>query len=215
MNSLENSIRDAETEWLEKWTAGPTERRSSLVHPGSQAPNLTMPDENGSDRQLSEFWATGPALIMFWRHFGCSCGFDRAERLAAESDAYRKVNLTPVIVAQGEPERAAQYKATHNIEFPILCDPNHQAYEAYGVEQWDVEQVLLGTPSEWWTHPHELGIQLQDERRKQGKPVVDDPWRATAEFVVGTSGTIRLSYDYQECEDYPEPELLTMAALLS
>jgi hypothetical protein len=44
---------------------------------------------------------------------------------------------------------------------------------------------------------------------------VDDPWRAVGEFVIGSDGTVRLSYAYQYCEDFPPPELLTTAALLA
>lgn len=205
----------AEAEWLEKWAAGPTGARSSLMTPGTSAPNLSLPDETGLERHLAEFWADGPALIMFWRHFGCSCGVARADRLASEYDSYREGHLTPVIIAQGEPDIDARYKADHEIPCPVLSDPRHVAYEAYGVRQWAVEQVLFDAPPEYWTHSHELGAAFQEERRQQGRVPVNDPWRATAEFVVGSSGVIRLAYDYQHCEDYPDPRVLITAGLLS
>jgi len=186
-----------------------------LMRPGTDAPNLSLPDETGLDRHLAEFWADGPALIMFWRHFGCSCGVARADRLAAEYDSYRQANLTPVIIAQGEPDVAAAYKVDHDIPCPVLSDPRHATYEAYGVRQWAVEQVLFDAPPEYWAHTRELGAAFQDDRRQQGRPPVNDPWRATAEFVVGSNGTIRLAYDYQHCEDYPDPRVLTTAARLS
>ena len=63
-----------------------------------------MLDHTGAVRTLSEFWSERPALLMFWRHFGCGCGFDRAARLNEEYDAYRAVGLRPVILALGEPE---------------------------------------------------------------------------------------------------------------
>jgi hypothetical protein len=72
-----------------------TERAPALLSFGMPAPDLTLPDETGTPRRLSEFWTAAPALVMFWRHFGCSCGVARAERLIAEIDAYREVNLTP------------------------------------------------------------------------------------------------------------------------
>ena len=174
-----------------------------------------LPDHTGEPVRLSDLWSTGPALLLFWRHFGCTCGVERAERPATEYGAYSVAGLTPIIVSQGESERAAVYRSTHNIATPILCDPDRSAYRAYGVGQWSVEQVLFDAPAEYWNHPHQLGVEFQDARREQGRPPVDDPWLAAAEFVVGSDGIIRLSYAYQYCEDYPDSRVLTTAARLS
>lgn len=135
-SGLQDTVTAAESNWLKRWAKGPTERASTLLSAGTPAPALTLPDETGTPRRLSEFWTGGPALVMFWRHFGCSCGVARAERLIAECDAYRKANLTPVIIAQGQPNRAARYQAAHAIPCAILSDPDLEAYRAFGVGQW-------------------------------------------------------------------------------
>lgn len=215
MNDLQDAVSAAEFSWRERWAEGPTEESSMLLTAGTLAPNLTMPDDTGKVRRLAEFWANSPTLIMFWRHFGCACGVTRSQRLIAELEVFRQANLTPVIIAQGEPERAAAYKSEHGIPCALLCDPDLDAYRAFGVGQWAVEQVLFDAPPEYWPHPRELGVEFQDRRRREGRPPVDDPWRATAEFVVGTHGIIRLGYSYQYCEDYPDPRVLTTAARLS
>lgn len=44
---------------------------------------------------------------------------------------------------------------------------------------------------------------------------VDDPWRATAEFVIGTDATVRLSHLYQYREDLPDPLVPTAAIQLA
>lgn len=215
MSDLQNAQLAAESEWLDKWTEGPGEKASTLLSRGTPAPDLVLSDHAGSVRHLAEFWAEGPALIMFWRHFGCSCGARRAERLIAEYSTYRDANLTPVIITQGEPERTEIYRTAHAIPCPMLCDPNHDAYRTFGVGHWAVERVLFDAEPEYWTHSRKIGIEFQDVRRLQGRTPVDDPWRATAEFVVGANGLIRLAWDYQHCEDYPEPLVLTTAARLS
>jgi hypothetical protein len=152
---------------------------------------------------------------MFWRHFGCGCGVDRAARLAAELDGYRSVGLTPVIVGQGDPGRASEYRARYELQVPILVDPDFAAYRAYGVGHWPVERILYDAPPDLWTHSRQLGARLQEARRQAGRPLVDDPWRAAAEFVVGPGGMVRLPYLYQYCEDWPDPRVLTTAAQLS
>jgi AhpC/TSA family protein len=93
----------AEAEWLDGWTAGPTEDQGSGLPAGAKAPDLALADHTGKERLLSEFWAGQPALLMFWRHFGCGCGVARAERLKTEYKDYLDAGLNPVIVALPTP----------------------------------------------------------------------------------------------------------------
>jgi peroxiredoxin len=206
---------EAESEWLEGWTSGPTEPEGFGLPKGSKAPDLVLADHTGEKRQLSEFWADQVVLLMFWRHFGCGCGVDRAKRLLDEYPAYEAAGIQPVIITQGEPTRAAAYRDQHGLLCPVLCDPGHQAYRAYGIGQWSVERVLFDAPEEFWAHPHDLGADFQDSRREEGRPLVDDPWRAVAEFVIGSDGVVRLPHLYQHCEDFPEPLVFTAAARLA
>jgi len=211
MTSLAALRTAAEREWLDRWAAGPTEPGGSALAAGSPAPDLTLLDDGGRLRRLSDYWAGGPALVMFWRHFGCGCGVERAARLRAEWPAYVAAGLTPVVVSQGEPARAAAYRAEHDLPCPVLCDPDHHAYRAYGLGHWDVEHVLFDAPEEFWDHPRAAGAAFQAERRRAGRAPVDDPWRAVAEHVV-VDGTVRFTHAYQHCEDFPEPRVLTTAA---
>lgn len=213
--TLEGLTAEAESEWLALFTAGPSEPEGAGLRGGTAAPDLVLVDHSGTNRSISEFWADQPALLMFWRHFGCGCGIDRAKRLLEEYPAYRQAGINPVIIAQGEPPRAAAYRDQLGLPCAVLCDPDHDAYRAYGIGHWSVERVLYDAPTEYWAHPHGLGASLQDERRAEGRPLVDDPWRATAEFVISTNGVVRLSHLYQYCEDFPEPLVLSAAAHLA
>jgi peroxiredoxin len=214
MTMFEELTTAAEAEWLEGWTAGPIETEGRCLAAGSRAPDLRLLDHRGEEHALSEYWADQPALLVFWRHFGCNCGLARAERLKAEWTRYQDVGLNPVIVAQGEPARAAAYRNEQDLPCSILCDPDHEVYRAYGIGQWPVERILAAAPPEYWAHPRDLGVSFQDGRRDEGRPPVDDPWRAVGEFVIDSAGVVRLSYSYQYCEDFPPPELLTTATRL-
>jgi peroxiredoxin len=210
--AVEELTASAELEWLERWSAGPVEPEGRGVTQGSRAPDLALPDETGTLRQLSEFWQSGPALLVFWRHFGCGCGADRAQRLVAEYSELVAAGLTPVVIGQGEPPRAAAYRTAYGLPGPVLSDPDHAAYRAYGLGQWSPERVLYDAPDIYLDHTRALGAEFQAERRFSGRPLVDDPWRATGEFVVRTDGTVALPYVYQYCEDFPDSRLLTAAA---
>jgi peroxiredoxin len=215
MKTLEELTDAAQQNWLASWTSGPVEAEGPGLAKGTLARDLVLLDDTGVERRLSEFWGAQPALLMFWRHFGCGCGAARARRLVAEYPSYVEAGLAPVIIAQGEPARAAAYRERHGLPCPILSDPDHQAYRAYGLGQWSVERILYDASPEYLNHEHELGRRFQADRAATGTPLVDDPWRAVGEFVIGTDGRVRLPYLYQYCEDFPEPRVLTTAARLS
>lgn len=215
--SIDHLIDEAESEWLERWTEGPTELAWEQLPPqvGDAAPDADLPDHTGTVRRLRDTWAERPALLLFWRHFACSCGMDRVGRLRDELDDYHDAGAEVVLVGQGEPERAAAYREEQGLDAPILCDPDLDTYRAYGLLQFQVPQVLFDAPEEFWSHDREHGEQLCSARRESGRPMVDDPWRQPGEFVVATDGTIRLAYRWQYCEDYPDPRVLTSAISLA
>ena len=212
MEATERLTEDAEKEWLETRVAGPGNKRSKLLDPGTSAPDLELLDHTGVSRRLSSFWSDGPALLMFWRHFGCGCGLDRSSRLNDEYEDYLAAGINPVIIGQGEPERAAEYREKYGITCPILCDPEFAAYSAYGLANFGVEQILYDAPEETWDHSMEIGLDFQEARRAINRPLVDNPWMSTGEFLVDPSGTIRVSYAYQYCEDFPDPRVFLVAA---
>ena len=184
----------AELEWLERWSAGPIEPEGNGVPQWSPAPDLALPDETGTLRHLSEFWQSGPAVLLFWRHFGCGCGADRARRLVSEYSELVAAGLTPVVIGQGEPPRAAAYRTAHALPCPVLSDPDHAAYRAYGLGQWSPERVLYDAPAMYLDHTRALGGEFQAERRVSGRLLVDHPGRASGE------------------KDFPDSRLLTAAA---
>ena len=202
----------AEKEWLETWVAGPGEKRSKVLDVGTSAPELELLDCTGTSHRLSSFWSEGAALFMFWRHFGCGCGVDRASRLNDEYADYKAAGINPVIIGQGEPERAAAYKEEHKIDCPILCDPDFTAYSAFGLSNFGIEQLLYDAPEETWCHSKEIGMDFQKARRAINRPLVDNPWLSPGEFLVGQGGTIRVSYTYQYCENFPDPRIFLTAA---
>jgi peroxiredoxin len=213
MSSVEEQTRAAESEFIELWARGPTNRRWSELPPqvGDAAPDLQLEDSSGNQVSLSDFWAERPALLLFWRHFGCGCGADRATRLGQEYRDYVEAGANVVLIGQGEPERSAVYAQAHGIECPVLCDPAYRAYESYGLREGQVEQLLFDAPQEFWSHSREVGQQFQQARRESGRSLVDNPWLLPGEFVIERSGMIRLAYRYQYCEDFPNPLVLAGA----
>lgn len=210
---MTDSSEAADREWLEGWLAGPTRLRWDTlpVQAGDPAPDLEMPDASGDSVRLSDLWTDGPALVLFWRHFGCSCGMDRAARLREEYDDYLAAGATVTLVGMGEPERAAAYAEGQRLKCRILCDPGREAYSAYGLLEGDTPHVLFDAPDAFLRREAPVGRELQDSRRGSDRALVDNPWQLPGEFVIDAGGVIRLVYRYQYCEDYPDPRVLTAA----
>jgi peroxiredoxin len=209
----DKQIEAAEAEWLDLWKQGPTRLRWTEVplQVEDLAPDFELKDTSGKLVHLSDFWSNGPALILFWRHYGCSCGVDRAKLLQNEYADYIKLGASVVVIGQGDPERSKDYSEKHDIPCPVLCDPTYQVYEAYDLLEGKPSQIIYDAPDEYLRIDYETGAQLQQSRQGTEGALVDSPWQLPGEFVVDQSGIIRLAHRYQHCEDWPNPSILIPA----
>lgn len=191
----------AEQRWLENWRRGPSRRLWTEVplQPGAAAPDLELLDSGGRPVRLSSIWANAPALLLFWRHWGCGCGVGRAEQLREQHSKLVDTGANIVLIGQGEPERAAWYQQAFEVPVPILVSVDGSAYRAFGLLEMS-PWLLLGEPKlpmsefESWIPEH----------RQKGRPVADNPFLLPGEFVVDTTGRLVLTYRYQYCDNYPD-----------
>jgi peroxiredoxin len=200
----------ASREWLDHWRAGPTRERWTELPPqrGDRAPDLELLEaRTGEPLPLSRLWADGPALLLFWRHFGCSCGRDRAERLRRELPGYVAAGATVALIGQGEQDRTLVYASANDLPetVALLCDPAEEAYRAYGLLEGGPAEVLFDAPDEYLTCHPDIGVGMAAERRALARPVVDNPWLLPGEFVVDPDGRLVTTYRFQFCEHWIDP----------
>lgn len=210
MSNLERQIADAEKESFDFWKNGPTRTRwnKTPLQAGDAAPDFELLDSTGKTLKLSSFWNGKPALLLFWRHYGCSCGRDRAVRLQNEYAQCLELGANVVVIGQGEPERAAVYAERNKIPCAVLCDPTFKVYQAYDLLEGKPSQILFDAPDEYLKCDINAGKQLYESRHGTERAMVDSPWQLPGEFVVDKNGIIRLAYRYQYCEDWPNPLVL-------
>jgi peroxiredoxin len=199
-------------QWLNHWRTGPTRRRWTdvPVQVGDAAPSLDLVEaRSGERRALSSMWDGGPALLLFWRHFGCSCGRDRAARLVAEYDAYRAAGARVALIGQGDPTRALAYANANALpeDVSLFCDPDEEAYRAYGLLEGGPAEVLFDAPDEYLRCEPTAGRELFAARLEAQRPMVDNPWLLPGEFVVGTDGRIFGAYRFAFCEHWIDPRV--------
>lgn len=211
MSAVDRQHTAAEQEWLQAWLFGPSRTRYSTLPPqiGDAAPDLELPDASGAKRQLSEFWRGKPALVLFLRHFGCSCLAERWDRLKEEIPSFTQSGAQVVAVCQGEPERTATVAQRRGYPFPLLCDPDRRAYQLYGLLEGTPAQILHDFA--WKPQDRETGDKMLASRRGTERALVDNPWQLPGEFVVAASGRLVLTHRYQYCEDFPPKTVLVGA----
>ena len=210
---IEVQQRAAEEAWLRSWQQGPTRLRWKTLplQAGDTAPDLYLRDSENRPVRLRDAWRDGPALLLFWRHYGCSCGRGRALRLQAEYQRYVALGATVVVIGQAEPERSKTYAQKNELPCAVLCDPARRAYDAFGLLDGQPSQIVFDAPDAFLRREYEAGRQLQIARRGTDAVPVDSPWQMPGEFVVDRAGFVRLAYRYQHCEDWPEPLVLVAA----
>lgn len=208
-----SELPHAEQKWLDAWHEGPVRLRWHHIplQVGDVAPDLELVDHTGKQVRLSSFWKDGPAVLLFWRHFGCSCGLDRATRLEAEYSQYVDVGASVVIIGQADPDRSADYRERNRILCPILSDPDRNAYRAFDLLDGTPSQILFDAPDEFLRRESAAGEGLAAARHGTEIASVDSPWQLPGEFVINTDGIVQLAYRYQYCEDWPDPRVLTAA----
>jgi len=214
LTTLDDYIKSAEQEWIDGWKKGPQRTRwvKLPLQVEDPAPNFELLDSTNRRVSLKEFWRDKPALVLFWRHYGCGCGIDRAARLNNEYDDYIRAGANVLIIGQGEPERAAAYSKKYNLPpVPIMCDPDFGVYEAYGLLEGKESQILFDAPDEYLDRNFEAGMGLAKARKEAGRPLVDNSWMLPGEFVIDTNGIVKLAYRYNYCEDFPDHRVLLAA----
>jgi peroxiredoxin len=200
-------------QWLDKWVKGPTRIRWERIplQAGDSAPDLELPDSEGKAHRLSEAWNGSPALLLFWRHYGCSCGRGRAARLSKEYPEYVRLGAQVRIIAYGDPARAPEYAERNAIPCPILCDPGFQAYKAYDLLEGKPSQIVFDAEDEHLRRDVSAWKDVVESRQGTERAMVSNPWQLPGEFVIDKRGVVRLAYRYQYCEDWPDPRVLYSA----
>ena len=117
-------------------------------------------------------------------------------------EAIRAEGAELVVVGNGRPDQAAQFKEEQGIDFPLLVDPDLTAYRAAGLKKGmgDVFRVR--------SIRHAVRALRKGFRQAS---VRGDPWQLGGTFVIGHGGKLIWSHVSREAGDHPEPEKLLAA----
>jgi thioredoxin-dependent peroxiredoxin len=105
-----------------------------------QAPNFSLPDQNGKIRSLKEF--TGSWIVLYFYPKdatpGCTkeaCNFRDARDAIAQYG-----NAVVIGVSKDSVESHAKFANKHNLNFILLSDEDHKTCTEYGA--WGVKKFM-------------------------------------------------------------------------
>ncbi len=168
------------------------------------APDLVLQDTAGENVQLSTLWQSRPLLLAFTRHFGCPQCKELLDELVELRSKIEEKGLAIAVVTQGEPESARVFGEKRAPGLNLLCDPQRNAYAAYGLGRGTITQTLL-SPKIWSSNRR---LARTKGYQPEMPPAGQDAFVMSGVFIVGTDGRIRLPYYYDSIADHPDASLL-------
>ena len=100
-----------------------------------------------------------------------------------------------VVVGNGKPEYAADFRDSEGIEFPLYTDPDLRAYSAAGLKRSVGSSINLNVIGH--------GLRALSAGKRQGA-TQGDPWQQGGVFVIAPRDRIVFSYVSEEAGDHPE-----------
>jgi thioredoxin-dependent peroxiredoxin len=103
-----------------------------MVEEGMQAPDFTLPSDEGVDVTLSELRGKKVVLYFYPKDDTPGCTIQACDfRDAAPS--FEGVDAAVLGVSADSVESHERFRAKYDLNFPLLADEEHEVAEAYGV----------------------------------------------------------------------------------
>ena len=105
------------------------------MKPGDIAPDFSLPDQNGTERKLSELLENGPVVLFFYpaaMTAGCTAQSCHFRDLAAE---FAEAKAQRVGISTDDVAKQKQFAELNNFDYPLLSDVAGEVAEQFGVKR--------------------------------------------------------------------------------
>ncbi len=164
------------------------------IEVGQQAPALNTTDISGNPISL-EALRGKTILLSFYRYASCPFCNLRVHTLTERYPEWQAAGLEMLAVFQSPPDSIAQYVGKQKSPFPIISDPDHIFYEAYGTQSSMAGFLKAGV-----TRPGEL-LKASKLGYNPGK-MEGTKTQLPADFLIGPSGEVLAAYYGQDIGDH-------------
>jgi thioredoxin-dependent peroxiredoxin len=111
-----------------------------MIEAGQEAPDFSLPDQDGRDVKLSDLRGT-PVVLYFYPKADTPGCTTQACGIRDRSDEYDKAGAKVVGVSFNTPEEQRKFADKYGLDFTLLADADHEIADAYGT--W-VEKNMYG-----------------------------------------------------------------------
>jgi peroxiredoxin len=109
---------------------------------GSSAPDATVRTVDGSNVRFSDYWKEGLTAFTFIRYLSCIFCKEQVREYRDHAAEIANAGLRVVIITPAAPEASADFAREMRLPFTVLCDPERDAYRAYGLTEGSVGQLI-------------------------------------------------------------------------
>lgn len=103
---------------------------------------ITLPDQDGRRLRLRELWRGGPAVIVWLRQFGCPFCRAYSVELNRLRSGFLEFGARLVLIGQGTPKDAAQFRARMRIDLQVLADADRVTYLWAGTKLATLDELI-------------------------------------------------------------------------
>ncbi|MFQ5457378.1 MAG: SelL-related redox protein [Myxococcota bacterium] len=157
---------------------------------------IEVRDPAGKAVRLGDLWREKTVVLAFVRHFGCLFCREQVGRLHGELKAIRERGAELVVVGNGRPEQARDFKKKQKITFPLFTDPTLKAYQAAGLRRGLISTLGPRT-------------MLHGARALGGgnvaTAILGDPWQQGGVFVITPRDKVLFAQQSKEAGDHADP----------
>lgn len=104
-----------------------------MLKTGSPAPPLVLEDTTGQTVRLSDYHGKHAVLLFFMRSTSCPVCNRHVRDLVNRGDELAADNVRVLVAVPEDREKAAAWKAKHQIPFPVLISRRESPHEMIGL----------------------------------------------------------------------------------
>jgi len=102
-----------------------------MLEAGQQAPDFTLPDQDGDEVSLSDLRGKTVVLYFYPRADTPGCTTQACGVRDREAD-YEAAGARVIGVSPDEPQDLKKFAGKYGLDFTLLADPDHSVADAYG-----------------------------------------------------------------------------------
>lgn len=159
-------------------------RRSGILRTalnvGDKAPDFELSEAGGRNVKLSELWAVGPVVLVYYRGNWCPYCSRHLSRLQQSMQQIHAQDAQLVAISPETQSHALATEVKHRLTFPVLHDEQNAVARKYGVAYRVSNKVI--------PYYNEL-VNLPSHN---GDPSYELPLAAA--YVIDREGTIRYAF---------------------